>query len=47
VFIELALRFDPALSIAEVNRRIDSLKLSLGREIEHSEISVLALAAPD
>jgi divalent metal cation (Fe/Co/Zn/Cd) transporter len=47
VFIELALRFDPALSIAEVNRRIDSLKLSLGREIEHSEISILALAAPD
>ena len=47
VFIELALRFDPGLSIAEVNRRIDALKQSLGREIEHSEISVLALAATD
>jgi divalent metal cation (Fe/Co/Zn/Cd) transporter len=47
VFIELALRFDPGLTIAEVNRRIDGLKQSLGREIEHSEISVLALAAPD
>jgi divalent metal cation (Fe/Co/Zn/Cd) transporter len=47
VFIELALRFDPRLSIAEVNRRIDVLKQSLGREIEHSEISVLALATPD
>ena len=43
VFIELALRFDSALSIAEVNRRIDRLKRSLGREIEYSEISVLAL----
>jgi divalent metal cation (Fe/Co/Zn/Cd) transporter len=47
VFIELALRFDPRLSLAEVNRRIDALKQSLGREIEHSEISVLALATPD
>jgi divalent metal cation (Fe/Co/Zn/Cd) transporter len=47
VFIELALRFDPGLTIAEVNRRIDGLKQSLGGEIEHSEISVLALAAPD
>jgi divalent metal cation (Fe/Co/Zn/Cd) transporter len=47
VFIELALRFDPRLSLAEVNRRIDNLKQSLGREIEHSEISVLALATPD
>jgi len=44
VFIELALRFDPGLSIAEVNRRIDRLKQSLAREIEYSEISVLALA---
>ena len=44
VFIELALRFDPSLSIAEVNRRIDAMKQSLGREIEHADISVLALA---
>ena len=47
VFIELALRFDPGLSIAEVNRRIDGLKQPLSRDIEHSEVSVLALAAPD
>lgn len=47
VFIELALRFDPGLTIAQVNQRIDALKQSLGREIEHADISVLALAAPD
>jgi len=47
VFIELALRFDAGLSIAEVNRRIAILKQSLGRDIEHSEISVLALAPTD
>jgi divalent metal cation (Fe/Co/Zn/Cd) transporter len=45
IFIELALRFDPALSIAQINQRIDALKQSLGREIEHADISVLALAA--
>ncbi len=43
----VSVRVVPGLSIAEVNRRIDVLKQSLGREIEHSEISVLALAAPD
>ncbi|MGH7125773.1 MAG: cation diffusion facilitator family transporter [Stellaceae bacterium] len=47
VFIELALRFDPGLNIAQVNQRIDALKQSLGREIEHADISVLALAATD
>ena len=47
VFIELTLRFDPGLSIAEVNRRIDVLKQSLGREIEHADVSILALAAAD
>ena len=45
VFIELALRFDPGLDIAQVNLRIDALKQSLGREIEHADISVLALAS--
>ena len=44
VFIELALRFDPGLNITQVNHRIDALKQSLGREIEHADISVLALA---
>lgn len=47
VFIELALRFDPGLTIAQVNQRIDALKQTLGREIEHSDISVLALAATE
>src|SRR6185437_9006102 len=30
IFIELALRFDPSLSIAQINQRIDALKQSLG-----------------
>src|SRR5262249_59151066 len=45
VFVELALRFEADLSIAEVNRRIDSIKESLSHEIEHADISILALAA--
>lgn len=45
VFIELGLRFDPVLSIAEVNRRIEALKESIGREIDHCDVSVLALSA--
>ena len=47
VFIELTLRFDPGLSIAEVSRRIDALKQSLGREIEHADISILPIAKAD
>jgi len=34
-------------SIAEVDRRINAPKQSLGREIENADISVLALAAPN
>ena len=45
VFIELALRFDPRLNIGQINHRIDALKQSLGREIEHADISVLTLAS--
>jgi divalent metal cation (Fe/Co/Zn/Cd) transporter len=45
IFIELALRFDPSLSIAQINQRIDALKQSLDHEIEHADISVVALAA--
>jgi divalent metal cation (Fe/Co/Zn/Cd) transporter len=45
VFIELILRFDPGLSIAEVNRRVDVLKQALSREIEHADVSILPLAA--
>ena len=43
VFIELALGFEPGLTIAEVNRRIEALKESLRREIDHADVSVLAL----
>jgi divalent metal cation (Fe/Co/Zn/Cd) transporter len=45
VFIELILRFDPGLNIAEVNRRINVLKQALGREIEYADVSILPLAA--
>lgn len=45
IFIELVLRFDPGLSIAQIDQRIDALKQSLGHEIEHADISVVALAA--
>jgi divalent metal cation (Fe/Co/Zn/Cd) transporter len=47
VFIEIALRFDPALSIGQVNQRVDALKQALSREIEHADISIMALAATD
>jgi divalent metal cation (Fe/Co/Zn/Cd) transporter len=47
VFIELTLRFDPGLSIAEVSRRINALKQSLGREIQHADISILPIAKVD
>jgi divalent metal cation (Fe/Co/Zn/Cd) transporter len=43
VFIELALGFDPVLTIAEVNRRIEALKESLRHDIENADVSVLAL----
>jgi divalent metal cation (Fe/Co/Zn/Cd) transporter len=47
VFIEIALRFDPALSIGQVNQRVDVLKQALSREIEHADISIMALAVTD
>jgi divalent metal cation (Fe/Co/Zn/Cd) transporter len=43
VFIELALRFEPALPIGEIDRRIQSLRQSIGREIENSDVAILAL----
>jgi len=43
VFIELALGFEPGLSIAEVNRRIEALKEPLRRDIQNADVSVLAL----
>jgi divalent metal cation (Fe/Co/Zn/Cd) transporter len=41
VFIEVALSFEPGLTIAEVNRRIAALKDALAKEIEHADISIL------
>jgi cation diffusion facilitator family transporter len=43
VFIELALGFEPGLTIAEVNRRVEALKESLRRDIHDADVSVLAL----
>jgi divalent metal cation (Fe/Co/Zn/Cd) transporter len=41
VFIEVALSFEPGLTVAEVNRRIDALKEAMARDIEHADISIL------
>ena len=43
VFIELSLGFEPGLTIAEVNRRVEALKESLRRDIQDADVSVLAL----
>jgi hypothetical protein len=45
VFVEVVLSFEPALTIAEVNRRIAALKESMAREIEHADISILTTGA--
>jgi divalent metal cation (Fe/Co/Zn/Cd) transporter len=47
VFIEIALSFEAGLTIAEVNRRIEILRQAISREIEHADISILALANPE
>jgi divalent metal cation (Fe/Co/Zn/Cd) transporter len=47
VFIEIALSFEAGLTIAEVNRRIEILRQAMSREIEHADISILALANPE
>jgi divalent metal cation (Fe/Co/Zn/Cd) transporter len=41
VFVEVVLSFEPGLTIAEVNRRIQALKESMAKEIEHADISIL------
>jgi divalent metal cation (Fe/Co/Zn/Cd) transporter len=43
VVFELALGFEPGLTIAEVNRRVEALKESLRRDIHDADVSVLAL----
>jgi divalent metal cation (Fe/Co/Zn/Cd) transporter len=46
VFIEIALSFDPGLTINEVNRRIGALKQAMTNEIEFADISILTTGAP-
>ena len=45
VFVEIALSFEPGLTIAEVNQRITALKQSMASEIEHADISILTTGA--
>jgi divalent metal cation (Fe/Co/Zn/Cd) transporter len=45
-FVEIALQFEPGLSMAEVDRRITALKSRMREEIGEAEVSVLASAAP-
>jgi divalent metal cation (Fe/Co/Zn/Cd) transporter len=47
VFIEIALSFEAGLTIAEVSRRIEILRQAMSREIEHADISIVALANPE
>jgi divalent metal cation (Fe/Co/Zn/Cd) transporter len=41
VFIEVALAFEPGLTVGEVNRRIEALKAAMAKDIEHADISIL------
>lgn len=45
-FVEISLGFDPGLSMAEVDRRVEALKTTMREEIDNVEISILASAAP-
>ena len=44
-FVEIALEFDPGLSMAEVDRRIATLKTAMREEVGEAEVSILASAA--
>lgn len=44
VFIEIALGFDPGLPLAEVDRRLHDLRISLQREVAGADISLLVSA---
>ena len=44
VFVEVTLRFEETLSLAEVNRRIETIRATLLGEIEHGDISILTAA---
>ena len=41
VFVEVVLTFQPSLTIAEVNERIDRVKRAKQEKIEHLEVSIL------
>ncbi|HWM31613.1 MAG TPA: cation diffusion facilitator family transporter [Methyloceanibacter sp.] len=41
VFVEVVLTFQPSLTIAEVNERIDRVKRAMQEKIEHLEVSIL------
>ena len=43
-FVEIALEFEPHLSMAEVDRRIAALKATMRDEVGDAEVSVLAAA---
>ncbi len=45
-FVEISLGFDPRLSMAEVDRRVEALKTTMRAEIDNVEISILASAEP-
>jgi cation diffusion facilitator family transporter len=44
-FVEIELAFDPALSMAEVARRVGTLATAIKTELPHAEVSVVASAA--
>lgn len=44
-FVEIELAFDPALSMAEVARRVGTLGAAIKTELSHAEVSVVASAA--
>jgi divalent metal cation (Fe/Co/Zn/Cd) transporter len=44
-FVEIELAFDPALSMAEVARRVDALGAAIRAELPDAEVSVVASAA--
>ena len=44
-FVEIELAFDPALSMAEVARRVGALATAIKTDLPHAEVSVVASAA--
>ena len=46
VFVEVALTFDSGLTMAEVNRRIEDIRATMLREIEHGDILIVASSTP-